>query len=201
MLAPVPVLPVTLRGAEFTRLPVDVMLMVAAVPVLVMDPALLVLTPVWVVAAALPSTSTSAVPLLIAPEMLTPVSGLEPVSVLASPVMVMGWVAVPLLLMVPEKLTPLKPALLEAAVVPLMVSLLLAPVMLTVPPNAMPSELLLEPSSVTSPLVVKVRPVWTKMPRSLVFWPALKVVASPARVNVVPEVAATEPLANIMSAP
>ena len=73
---------------------------------------------------------------------------------------------------VPEKLTPFKELLLEAAVTPLMVSLLVTPetvAILIVPPMEIPSELLLEPSSVMSPLNVKVRPPCTKIPRSLVF--------------------------------
>ena len=176
------------------------MLIVAAVPVLVMDPPVL-LTPVWEVEAALPSTSTSAVPLLMAPEMLTPVSGLDPVSVLASPMMLMAWVEVPLLLMVPEKLTPFKPPLLDAAVVPLMVSLLLVPVMLRVPPKEIPSELLLEPSSVTSPLMLNTFPSRTKIPRCLVLRPVDNAVPSPASVKVVPLMALAAPFPNVMNAP
>ena len=109
-----------------------------------------------------------------------------------------------LLLMTPEKFAAFKALLLEAAAVPLMVSLLVTPAtlaMLMVPPKEIPSALLLEPSRVTSPLIVKARPPCTKMPRCLMFWPVVKVVASPANVNVVPVAALAVPLANIMKAP
>jgi hypothetical protein len=101
-------------------------------------------------------TLTLAVPPLTAPEILTAVSMLEPLRFLASPMKAMGCVFVPLLLTVPEKFSAFKPALLDAAVVPLIESLLLVPVTLMVPPKAMPSELLLEPSKVMSPLAASV---------------------------------------------
>ena len=108
---------------------------------------------------------------VMVPAMLTALSMLVPLKFLASPMRLMELVAA-LPLIAPEKLSAFNEALLDAADVPLMVSLLVTPAtvpMSMVPPKEMPSELLLEPSSVTSPLMVKVRPPCTKMPRCLVF--------------------------------
>ncbi len=146
---------------------------------------------------------TLEVPPLIAPAILTALSQLLPLKFLASPMKLIELVDA-LLLMTPEKFAAFNALLLEAAAVPLMVSLLVTPAtlaMLMVPPKEIPSALLLEPSRVTSPLMVKVRPPCTKMPRCLMFWPVVKVVASPANVNVVPVAALTAPLSNIMRAP
>jgi hypothetical protein len=97
-----------------------------------------------------------AVPPLTVPEILTAVSMLVPLWFFASPMKVMGWVLVPLLLSVPEKPSAFKLALLLAAAVPLIVSLLFAPVTLSTPPMLKPSPLLLVPSNVMSPLTLSV---------------------------------------------
>ena len=108
---------------------------------------------------------------VMVPVVLTALSMFAPLRFLASPMMLMELVAA-LPVMVPEKFTPLSALLLDAAVEPLRVSLLVTPAtvaMVMVPPKEMPSELLAEPSKVMSPLAVKVLPPCTRMPRSLVF--------------------------------